>query len=318
MKKTLPIFLALILLVVLTLPKHSYADPRSEVLGDSTVNSDVLFPPVTAGPGYLLPDSPLYFLDKLSQKLKLAIAFSPERKAFIESQIVGERLAELRIMHARGNSQGVNIALSEIEKEATKMGQNLKDAAASGADITVLAKQLNDSLKNDRNILAAASQNAPEDLALKLQSTNQSLLVSKVNVEDFLNAADQEDAIQSDLNDEVDSAVLGIATSSEKLEKRVERLENRASRAAELEQKRADVKAQIEAKKDEAKKFLEKRKEIEAKRKALLEERKKKLEAMRESVKNAREALKNYKDARKAEKELQVTPTGTTTGPVTQ
>jgi len=298
------ISIAFIFLLVILSPKSLFASAREEVLGDSTNTN--LFPPVAAGTGFLLPDSPIYFADKIFQNLKLALAFAPENKALLEGQILGERLAELRVMHASGNSDGINTALLEIEKEAKNAAYDLKVAAANGRDVSQIAKQVNDYLRDYRNIIAIASSNSSDELSLRLDSTNLSLLSSKVDVDEFLNQADLDDAIQSDLNSEVENVVLGTSTKAEKTEKKINALEKRASKAAELQAKKDAVKNFVETKKAENKKLLQQKQQLQDQKKKLLEEQKKKLEAAREALKKVKEAAKSFREAKKAELELKV------------
>lgn len=296
------ISIAFIFLLVILSPKSIFASARSEVLGDFTNTN--LFPPVAAGTGFLLPDSPIYFVDKIFQNFKLALAFTPQNKAATEGQILGERLAELRVMHASGNKDGINTALLEIEKEAKNAAYDLKVASANGEDVSQIAKQVNDYLKDYRNIIAVAADNSSEELSLKLESTNLSLLSSKVDVDEFLNQADKDDAIQSDLESEVETAVLGQETRSLSTEKKLGSLEKRASKAAELQAKKDTVKKLLEVKKTENKKLLEEKKKLQDQKKKLLEERKKKMESAREALKKVREAAKSFREAKKAENEL--------------
>ena len=295
-------FSIFIFIFLLASSRVSFATPQQEVLGYSS-NSNA-FPAVTAGAGFLLPDSPLYFADKIFQSLKLAIALTPEKKTTVQTQILGERMAELREMYARKNSEGIVKALWEIEKEGKNLAASVRTAASQSDEASVLAKKANDVLTDYRLVLAKASSASSDELSLKLDSTNYSLLVSKVEIEDFLSIADQEDAIASDLETEVENAVLGTSTKAEKLELKISNLEKRASRAAQLEQKKLEQKAKIKAKKQEAKQIIEKRKQLEEKRKKLMEERKKKLEAAREALKKVREAALRFKEAQKAESQL--------------
>ena len=288
-------FSIFIFIFLLASSRVSFATPQQEVLGYSS-NSNA-FPAVTAGAGFLLPDSPLYFADKIFQSLKLAIALTPEKKTTVQTQILGERMAELREMYARKNSEGIVKALWEIEKEGKNLAASVRTAASQSDEAFVLAKKANDVLTDYRLVLAKASSASSDELSLKLDSTNYSLLVSKVEIEDFLSIADQEDAIASDLETEVENAVLGTSTKAEKLELKISNLEKRASRAAQLEQKKLEQKAKIKAKKQEAKQIIEKRKK-------LMEERKKKLEAARETLKKVREAALRFKEAQKAESQL--------------
>ena len=294
-------FLVLIVILLLASSRASFATPQQEVLGYSSGENN--FPVVTAGTGFLLPDSPLYFADKIFQGLKLAIALSPERKTTVQTQILGERMAELREMYARKNGEGIAKALWELEKEAKNLAASVK-AVSNSNEAQLLAKKANDVLRDYRVILAAASTSSSDELSLKLDSASHSLLVSKVEIEDFLTIADQEDAIASDLEMEVENAVLGTSTKAEKTEKKIQNLEKRATKAEQIEKKKLEQKTKANAKKLEAKKVLEKRKQLEEKRKKLIEERKKKLEAAREALKKAREAALKFKEAQKAEREL--------------
>ncbi len=294
--------LILIIVFLLLSSRVSFATPQQEVLGYSSGSNT--FPAVTAGTGFLLPDSPLYFADKIFQSLKLAAAFTPEKKTTAQTQILGERMAELREMYARKNNEGIAKALWEVEKEAKNLAESVRTASSQSNEAFVLAKKANDVLSDYRVVLAVASSASSDELSLKLDSVSHSLLVSKVEIENYLTIADQEDAIASDLEMEVENAVLGVSVKAEKTEKKIEKLEKRALKAEQIEKKKLEKREKVEAKKQEVKKLLEKRKELELKRKKLLEERKKKLEAARETFKKAREAVLKFKEAQKAEKEL--------------
>ncbi len=216
-------------------------------------------------------------------------------------------MAELREMYARKNSEGIVKALWEIEKEGKNLAESVRIASSQSNEAFVLAKKANDVLTDYRLVLTKASSANSDDLSLKLDSTNYSLLVSKVEIENYLTVADQEDAIASDLEMEVENAVLGLSTKAEKTEKKIDNLEKRASKAAELQAKKDATKEFLNTKKAENKKLLEQKKKLQEQRKKLLEERKKKLQAAREALKKAKEAARHFKDAKKAEQELKKT-----------
>lgn len=213
-------------------------------------------------------------------------------------------MAELRVMHIRGNSGGVDIALLEISKEARLLSGDLREASLSGKDISNSAKTINDTLRLHRLTLIEATQMVDEEMSLKLESVNKALLGAKVDAEEFLAAADLESAIQNDLEDELEVAVLGVSTKSEKIQAKIDKLQRRASDAAVREAKKAQLEEQVEAKKALSKEIKEKRKQEREKRKKLLEERKKKLEEAREAFRRAREAFIKFLQSQKAEDEL--------------
>ncbi|MBI2026166.1 MAG: hypothetical protein HYT06_02180 [Candidatus Levybacteria bacterium] len=290
-----------IFLLFLGFSRSVFATPAQEVLGYSSTSN--VFPVITAGTGFLLPDNPLYLLDKIFQNVKLAVAFDGKVKLRVQTQILGERMAELREMYVRKNMQGINTVLFEVEKEAYNLSENIK-AIALDTDVSFAAKSANDVLKDYRNILALVSSSADDQLSLRLDSTNYSLLVSKVKIEDYLNTADQEDAIASDLETEVENAVLGASTKAAKVEKKIVNLEKRTTKQEQLEKQKQAQKEKIEAKKQQAKEIVEKRKALAEKRKKLLEERKKKLEAAKQALQKIKEAAARFKEAKKAQTQL--------------
>ncbi len=272
------------------------------------------FPAVSNGPGYILPDSPLYFIDNLYQEIKLVVALTPERRALVRNEIVGERMAELRVMHARGSSRGISTVLYELSRESKELALDLKEAELAGRDVTKIAKSINDSLRLNRQVLAAASLNSNEELSLKLESANESLLIAKVNVEDYLNPVDLEGAVDEDLEDEVETAVLGIETQAENADKKIEKLEKKAQKEADIEAKKTLQEEKVEAQKTAVREMIQKKKEAREKRKKILEERKKKFQEAREALKKSKEASKKIKEAKKSREELnKISPVPTIT-----
>lgn len=271
------------------------------MLGNSTTASQINFPPVTAGPGYILPDSPFYILDKASQQVKLALAFSSQRRAEIHEAILGERVAEFSVMAARNNNVAMDNTLTEVAKEAYATARNLANAKASGENVGDLAKNINDTMQEYRDILKTVSSQANDELALNIDAAREALLTAKVKVEDSLNEQQLAEAVDNDFNDEVESQVLGAETSATMLEKRIAQFEKRASKAGELkdivEQNKKDLK-------EKTQKVLE---EAKLRRQKILEERKKKLEAAKEAAKKAKEAAQNFREARQKEQELRKT-----------
>lgn len=276
------------------------------ILGDSvTSTSQINFPPVAAGPGHVLPDSPLFPIDQVYQKLKLGLAFSPERKAYVHTLILGERMAELRIMFARNNMSAINLTLNQIADEARSAAAALAEASAQGKNTQKLAKYLNDTVAEYRKVLKQVDAQSADELALHLQSTSESLLAAKMRAEDSLSEVHLAEAVQNDLDEQTDVQVLGLSTAATKLQRQLDVLERQASRTAEQENNSASGSAN-KNKRMIMKDFLQRKSQ-------LLEMRKKKLQAAKEAAQKAREATQIYKQAKEAEKELNnlppVTPT---------
>lgn len=260
------------------------------------------FPAVPSGPGYLLPDSQFYGVDRLYQKVKLLLAFTPEKRALVRNQIIGERMAELRVMYDKSNRRGINIALIELTEEARKAEADLKEAASLSRYAVFSAKTLNDNLREYRKIISQVIEVTSDETSLNLEAANESLLASKITVEGFLNPEDQEEAVNNDLEDEINTQVLGVSTRINKIENKIERLQKKASEAAAIENRK------ISSEEARLRKLQEKNKEkrltLLEKRKKLIEARKQKLEQAREAAKKAREAAKKARELRQAQQEL--------------
>lgn len=230
MKKS-SVFISLLLLVILVSPVFAFHE--KEVLGNSTTASDIDFPPVTAGPGFILPDSPLYFLDKLSQKIKLALVFSANNRAAVHNQIAGERMAELRVMVSRNNQTGVDTALTELEHETTASVADLRDAAAQGKDVSELARTIDDTISMYRSdLLSVSAQTADSAFSKKLLAANEVLKENKSVAQDELPEADRQNEIAATIVSNVDESVLGIATDGARLSKQLDLYQQYASQAA--------------------------------------------------------------------------------------
>jgi len=279
------LFFTILLIVFISHPASSYAS----------------FPSVTGGPGLILSDSPLYVLDKLYQKGKLLLAQTPARRAEVRNSIIGERMAEIKIAYDRGDKTAMGLALLELTEEARKIEADLKEARASGADVSAIAKTTSDSLRFYRKVLSEASLSSDYDVSLALEFGRESLFASKTVIEDFLREEDLASAIQDDIDDEGQTAVLGVQARTERLEKRLSAFERKTNREAELEQERLGR----EESNTQERTLREKRRQLLQRRRDLLEKRKKKLSETREALKRAREAAKGFIETRQEEKNLQ-------------
>ncbi len=299
-KISISISSALFLVLFLVLPASVSAHHKEAVLGEATASSELVFPPVTSGSGFILPDSPLFFLDQFSQTVKLLFAFSSEQRAKVRAQIAGERLAELRIMLERQNSQGINVALSQLTKEVGFAAKDLSDAAAKGTDVKLLAKQINEDIKFQRKLLNLVAEQASGSLKRQLKAARQALKEAKVEVEDELPKDELENEIEEGLLDEVDNEVDEASDSVTKVEKDLIKIQAEAEKSS---------KKALERREEALEKAIEKRKEglgkVEVtlltaekrKQESLLKAQKRTSEQAKEAVGKAREATVKFKEA---------------------
>jgi len=267
---------------------------RAQVLGEET-STDV-FPSVPYGAGFILPDSPLYFVDNVYQRLKLAFAFTPSKKIQVRSQILGERLAEARVMESRNQYVGLSRALDEMAGEAELLVKDMNDADANGVDLSSISKEVNDTIAYHREVLKTVGENSQDAVAERVQSTRDSLLASKMSVEDYLPEKYLTEEIENDLEDELDTQVLGVETTTKRLEKTIDRMEKQASKSSEKQFQNEEKQLEKETKKNLKEQRAKLLQELKEKKKRILEERKKKAQEVREAAKQTREAARSLKE----------------------
>lgn len=294
---------------------RALAHHKEAVLGEATPASELVFPPVTAGPGFLLPDSPLFFLDQMFQSVRLMLAFDNRSRANVRAQIAGERLSELRIMVSRSNEQGITTALTLLTGETDQAAKNVSDAAASGQDVAREAKQLNETIKLHRDILGRLSDQASGTFRLQLKAARKALKEAKVEVEDELEEDELDREVEEDLEDEIDERVEEAESAATGLERAIDVLTRLASEAAVKQQARREeaIRRAIEVKNETLQRLEEKQLHNERKKQdELLKLRKEAAEQARETVKKAQEAAKRFEKVRERTLEIKKTEDGTT------
>lgn len=230
LKYTLGLLFIVVVFTLVTNPV--WAHHKAEVLGDATASSQLNFPPVTSGPGYLLPDSPLYFLDNLKQTIRVALISDSAKRAETHMDIAGERLAELRIMVARNNDAAINSALFGMVWEVNQAAKSLTEAQASGKDVKKLASGINDTIKTQRDLLTTLIDQSSGATQLEFKAARRSLQESKIEVEDNLPEEELWRDIDETLSTNVSENIAENADLAKKLQLDLDRLDAMASQAA--------------------------------------------------------------------------------------
>lgn len=202
-----------------------------EVLGVSTVQA-LSIPPTSDGPGFILPDNPLFFMDRIKQEFRLLLAFTSEQKVKIHNSVAGERLAELQIMLAKNNVPGIRIALQGISDNLKAASEDLADAKLTGRNINLLAKEINDSIKEKQKSLSILEEKANGEIKAQVSAAKESLKVSKVKAEDNLPADLLVNEMEEDLNLEIGDNVNKAKASAAGINRAIEVLTRLASEAA--------------------------------------------------------------------------------------
>lgn len=280
-----------------------------EVLGDTLEARDIDFPQITSGPGIILPDSPLYPLDKVYQYLRTILVFSAENKAKLHTQIAGERLAELRVATSRNNQYAIAIALNELVSESYQAARELLDAAAQGKNVDELAQEINSTLNRYREIVRNVAEQAGDTgYGKQLAAAADFLLEAKLIAGEVLPSESVEDEIAILFEEDLDQAVLGVSSSAAKLEKKLELYQKMASKAAEKKaqalKKREEALKKVKQQKEKIKTEQERRlQQQKARLEELKNQREAQLEMVRKTIKEAQEAAKKYRETLKEEKE---------------
>lgn len=127
------------------------------------------------------------------------LAFLPEDKARVHVSIAGERLAELRIMLARGNQKGIRIDLSGISENLADVADDMSQAQLSGRDIKDLARTLNNSIKMDQDALDSLAAQVTGDLKAQVNLVQSVAFRAKLTAGDSLPADLQQNELLDDL-----------------------------------------------------------------------------------------------------------------------
>lgn len=294
------IFLVALLFFLISEPPEIYAHHRSKVLGASTFPSDVTLPPTVEGPGFILPDSPLFFLDTIKQNIRLFVAVSPEAKAKVHAQIAGERVAELRFMLAKNNAKGIEITLESISSNIKQAGDQIERAQLAGRNVEGVAKVVNLEIKAKQETLDALEKQTDAELKAKVQAVSAAVLESKVKVEDGLSDDELEQEIEDDLLRNISRNLDAATDSARDLEEDLNELSKQHEEAGKKSLKRREeaLKKAIEEKNEELKKDAQRFLEFEKKKNdELMKLEAAEAEKVRETVRKAQETAASLKNA---------------------
>lgn len=218
--------------VIITLSSNSvFANHQEDVLGVASAPT-LSIPPTSDGPGLVLPDSPLFFLDQLKQEFRLLLAFTPEQKAKVHNAIAGERLAELQIMLAKNNVPGIRIALQGVSDNLKAASDDLTAAKLTGRDIGLLAKEVNDSIKSKQQSLSLLEGQAMGEVKAQVMAAKDALMLAKVSVEEKLPTDMLTTETIDDLNQQISDSIGSASLSAAEINRAINVLTKLATEAA--------------------------------------------------------------------------------------
>ena len=297
MAKRISVYPLAFLLFILVFPKTVYSHHQTQVLGASTSSAAPQIPPTAEGPGLILPDSPLFFLDEIKQQVRLLLAFTPEDKAKVHNAVSGERLAELRFMLNRQNQRGIDTALLGMTQNLKDASNNLATAQFKGKNVSKIAKAINEDIKRKQEALDLLENQSTGELNAMVRFAQLSILESKVKIEDALPEDELENEISYDLNRQIEKRVEDASDLARALMRDLDELEKQESEAAQksLTNREEALEKAIEKKSEALRKVEEKLLENEKRKQdSLLKVQEKVAEQAQEAVKKAQEAALNY------------------------
>jgi hypothetical protein len=118
----------------------------------------------------LTPESPFYFLDKLSETLQRFFTFNPESRARIEITFAKERIAEIKvILEDKGvNAKGLSVAEQGLTDNLSRATTILADQKQAGKDTSNLARELSDNLDPAQGALKSTFKSEADILDTKI------------------------------------------------------------------------------------------------------------------------------------------------------
>lgn len=304
MRKCWIVILSLVFLASSGCP--ALAHHREKVLGSQT-SATPQIPPTVEGPGLLLPDSPLFFLDQLKQNTRLLFALTPETKARIRADIAGERMAELRFMLAKNNKSGIDTALQGVSENLQKASEAVSEAQLSGRNVFSIAKSINEDIRRKQESFDILETAENREISFKAKAAQAGLLQAKVRVEDALPEEEIENEIEDDLHRLVEDEVETASASARRIERQLKELDEQASEAAEkaLNRREEALRKAIEQKNESLLRAEQRMLESEQKRQERLEKAQEKAaEQAKKAASEAQKAAEKFREAQETTLEI--------------
>ncbi len=298
MKKAF-LFIILVLFFFVNVSSCS-AISRKAVLASEKEAANI--PPTVEGPGFVMPDSPFYFLDQIKQSVRIMFALNQESRAKIYANIAGERMAELRFMLLNNNENKAKVALNGVSESFKNAKDQLEAARVLGRDVSKVAKEINDSIKEKQQVLDELMTKSEGEFGMQVKAASESLTETKIRIGEYLSPSDLANEIKYDTNRELELKLIEASGSAQALKEALEDLKIQKQEAVE-EQLRNREEALNRAIDEQGEAIrTQERVQLEVEQKAfeknlLLEE--KAIEEIQANVEKAQQAALKYQNLQK-------------------
>lgn len=141
--------------------KYDFTAPISsqEVLGDKDVDIEYNL----AFPGKVLPDSPLWPVKALRDKIWLLVTTNDSRKAEIKLLFADKRLGAAKTLFDNGNAEVGYSTLTKAEKYLSEASQLEKEIRTKGEDTTEFLRRLSYASLKHYQVIQQIKEIAPQD-----------------------------------------------------------------------------------------------------------------------------------------------------------
>jgi hypothetical protein len=103
----------------------------------------------------ITPQSPFYFLDKLSESIQEFFTFNQSDKARLNLKFANERLAEINVMLKASSTDPADIKVAEegLKNNLDKASEIVSKEKESGQDVGELAQEVKDEMNNQKSMM---------------------------------------------------------------------------------------------------------------------------------------------------------------------
>ncbi|MDE2001091.1 MAG: hypothetical protein KGI60_00825 [Patescibacteria group bacterium] len=114
----------------------------------------------------LTPDSPFYFLNRVTEALQEFFTFDPAAKARLQLQFAAERISEIQSMLATSGATdpGITVAKTDLANNLAKATSAVDQVKASGGDVSALAQQVSTTIDAQKLALQNVFNNAQQKI----------------------------------------------------------------------------------------------------------------------------------------------------------
>lgn len=203
----------------------------------------------------LTPESPFYFLDRLSENLRQFFTFNPEAKAKLQIEFAGERIAEIKIMvEKKGvNAKGLAIAETLLQANVAYAAEIVNEEKVAGKDVAALAKTLNDEFDARDKLLEQTFKDAKTQLKAQRKEIKTNLLAEARRVGDTAQIA----ILEAQLNN-IDGQIDALGQKKDQLENSLQNEQkNIEKEMSAADQKKEEIEQKEEQEAAEAEEAIE-------------------------------------------------------------